>query len=58
MNEQDARKYIKGLILSGKKELRDKALARFKARFGHSFWETKRPRVKTAEELAKEVGLI
>ena len=60
MNEPEARKYIKNLILSSS-PLRDKALERFKKRFGHAFWETKEP-VPTQEPLdlvkiAEEIGL-
>jgi len=60
MNEQEARKYIKDLILSSS-PLRDKALERFKTKFGHAFWETKES-IPTQEHLdlvkvAKEIGL-
>ena len=60
MDENSARKYIKNLILSGS-PLRDKALERFKKRFGHTFWGTEEP-VPTQEPLdlvkvAKEIGL-
>ena len=60
MDENSARKYIKNLILSGS-PLRDKALERFKKRFGHAFWETKEPvRFESTLDLvkvAKEIGL-
>jgi len=60
MDENSARKYIKNLILSGS-PLRDKALERFKTKFGHAFWETKEP-IRSQEPLdlvkvAKEIGL-
>lgn len=42
MNEDEARKYIKNLILSSS-PIRDKAMERFKKRYGHSFWQTSNP---------------
>jgi hypothetical protein len=37
MNEQEARKFIKNLILN-RSPIKDKALEHFKKAFGHPFW--------------------
>ena len=58
MDELDARKYIKNLILRNKPKKLEIALEHYKTRFGHSFWGRKIETPKTTEELAKQVGLI
>lgn len=62
MDENTARQYIKGLLLVNKPQLRQKALERFKERFGHPFWETKNNSGQKGTidliEYAREIGLI
>ena len=41
MNESDARKYIKNLVLRNKPKTLEIALEHYKTKFGHSFWGVK-----------------
>ena len=53
MNESDARKYIKNLVLRNKPKTLEIALEHYKTKFGHSFWGVKGE--KTTEQVAMEV---
>jgi hypothetical protein len=53
MDENDARKYIKSLILRNKPNVLKEALEHYKVRYGHTFWEVKK--TPDAYEIAKDL---
>jgi hypothetical protein len=52
VNEENARKYIKALMLRNKPNLLNKALEHYKVRYGHTFWEVLK--VKVDPQVLKE----